>query len=117
MDISKATCPNCRRLMEIRRVTCPRDGLSMEGEFELPSLARLSTENQVFVMSFIRSHGSLKRMEEIFGISYPTVKNRLNTIAAELQDSFTVPSSAGMAVLEELERGEIDMEEALRRLG
>ena len=55
-------------------------GISIQGEFELPPLARLRYEDQVFVSEFVRSHGSIKDMEKAFGISYPTVKNRLNRI-------------------------------------
>ena len=60
-------------------------GISIQGEFELPPLARLRYEDQVFVSEFVRSHGSIKDMEKAFGISYPTVKNRLNRIIDQLQ--------------------------------
>ena len=56
--------------------------IAIEGAFELPQLARLSVEDQVFVAAFLRSHGSIKEMEQVFGVSYPTVKARLNRIAA-----------------------------------
>ena len=60
-------------------------GISIQGEFELPPLARLRYEDQVFVSEFVRSHGSIKDMEKAFGVSYPTVKNRLNRIVDQLQ--------------------------------
>src|SRR5512133_3411541 len=60
-------------------------GVEVNGEFELPPLARLRYEDQVFVSEFVRNHGSIKDMEKAFGISYPTVKNRLNRIAEQLQ--------------------------------
>ena len=60
-------------------------GISIQGEFELPPLARLRYEDQVFISEFVRSHGSIKDMEKAFGISYPTVKNRLNRIIDRLQ--------------------------------
>ena len=62
-----------------------------------------------------RHHGSIKRMESLFGISYPTVKNRLNAIASQLDRSFDGPSP-NSPILDELERGEISVEEALERL-
>ncbi len=83
---------------------------------ELPLLAQLSTEDQSFVMAFVRHHGSIKKMESLFGISYPTVKNRLNDIAAALDKSLQAPSPRGY-VLEQLSRGEITVEEALEKLG
>ena len=68
----------------VERVRLEGSDVAVEGAFELPPLSRLPTEDQVFVMAFIRSHGSIKAMEEAFGVSYPTVKNRLNRIAEQL---------------------------------
>ena len=101
MAISRMACPNCR--------------VAMEGEFEVPPLAQLKTEDQAFVIAFVRHHGSIKKMEELFDISYPTVKNRLNAIAAALDKSFEAPSP-NFYVLEQLARGEITVEEALEKL-
>jgi hypothetical protein len=93
-------------------------GISIQGEFELPPLARLRYEDQVFVSEFVRSHGSLKDMEKAFGISYPTVKNRLNRIIEQLQ---LVEIEVGTSpvlddALDLLERGEISADEAAERL-
>ncbi len=105
----------------VERVRLRDSGVAIEGEFEPPDLARLSAEDQVFVMTFVQVHGSIKEMERLFGISYPTVKNRLNRISRQLalvevlpQESGSSPRSAG--VLDSLEAGEIDVEEAVRRL-
>ncbi len=89
------------------------------GEFELPLLAGLRYEDQVFVGEFVRSHGSIKGMEKAFGVSYPTIKNRLNRIAAQLQlvqveVEPVAPEST--EVLDLLEAGEITAEEAAERL-
>jgi hypothetical protein len=91
-------------------------GISIEGEFELPPLARLRYEDQVFVSQFVRSHGSIKDMEKAFGISYPTVKNRLNRIIERLPLVEPVASPAGEDTLGLLERGEISADEAAERL-
>ena len=96
-------------------------GISIQGEFELPPLARLRYEDQVFVSEIVRSHGSIKDMEKAFGVSYPTVKNRLNRITQQLGLVEAVvapgPSPAERSdVLDLLERGEIDADEAARRL-
>ena len=85
----------------------------------LPLLAQLSAEDQVFIMAFIGTHGSIKDMERLFGISYPTVKNRLDRLADRLKmvEFGLPPARAGQTdVLEMLERGEISADEALRRL-
>jgi hypothetical protein len=89
--------------------------MAMEGEFEISALARLPLEDQVFVAAFIRHHGSIKKMESLFEVSYPTVKNRLNSIGSALDKSFDAPSP-NLRVLEELERGEITVEAALEKL-
>ena len=95
-------------------------GVTVEGEFELPPLVRLRFEDQVFIAAFVRSHGSIKDMEKAFGVSYPTVKNRLNRITQQLGLVEAVvapgPSPAERSdVLDLLERGEIDADEAARR--
>ena len=67
------------------------------------------------MVAFLRHHGSIKKMESLFGISYPTVKNRLNSIVAQLDRSFEAPS-AHTQTLDLLARGEISVPEALRRM-
>jgi len=100
----------------VERVRVVDSGVAIEGSFAPPPLASLSAEDQVFVMAFIRCHGSIKEMEEMFGISYPTVKNRLNRIARQFEFIEIVNIAAEEDVIGKLERGEISAEEAIRRL-
>jgi hypothetical protein len=100
----------------VERVRVVSSGIAIEGSFAPPPLAGLPWEDQVFVMAFIRCHGSIKEMEEMFGISYPTVKNRLNRIARQFEFVEIVKLNAEEEVIGELERGEISAEEAIRRL-
>jgi hypothetical protein len=111
-----SSCPECHQPFKIARLACPTCNVALEGQIELPALAQLSLEDQAFVMAFVRHHGSIKKMESLFGISYPTVKNRLNAIAATLDKSMQAPSPRAY-VLEQLSRGEITVEEALEKLG
>jgi hypothetical protein len=95
--------------------------IAIEGAFELPQLARLTLEDQVFVAAFLKSHGSIKEMEQVFGVSYPTVKARLNRIAGQLEFVDTNPAplkpdSGRSQILDRLERGEITPAEAIRQL-
>ena len=100
----------------VERVRIPEKQIAIEGEFTLPELAKLSLEDQVFVVAFLRSHGSIKEMEQTFGVSYPTIKARLNRIAGLLEFVETNPSPSRAEVLERLKNGEIDAEEAIRTL-
>jgi hypothetical protein len=100
----------------IERIRMDDSGIAIEGSFTLPPLAGLPWEDQVFMMAFVRCHGSIKEMEEIFGISYPTVKNRLNRIAGQLQFIEVIKIPLAEEVIDELESGKISAEEAIRRL-
>jgi hypothetical protein len=100
----------------VERVRLVNSDIAIEGSFTLPPLANLSAEDQVFVMAFVRCHGSIKEMEEIFGISYPTVKNRINRIARQLEFVEIVKMPLEEEIISELERGQISAEEAIRRL-
>jgi len=115
MEISKAICPDCNKPLKIAKMACPTCNLVMEGSFELSPLSSLSVDDQAFVIAFVRHHGSLKKMESVFDISYPTVKNRLNAIAAALDKSFQAPSP-NLSVLEQLAQGELTVDEALEKL-
>lgn len=104
-----------RRII-VERVRLPEQGIAIEGAFELPQLANLGVEDQVFVTAFVRSHGSIKEMERIFGVSYPTIKSRLNRISQSLEFIETNPEPSKAEVLEDLHHGNITAAEAIRRL-
>jgi hypothetical protein len=100
----------------VERVRIPEKQIAVEGQFTLPELGRLTLEDQVFITAFLRSHGSIKEMEQVFGVSYPTIKARLNRIAGQLEFIDTNPSPSRAEVLERLKNGEIDAQEAIRAL-
>ena len=109
------------RPIVVERVRLVDQGVAIEGAFELPRLAQLSAEDQVFVAAFVRSHGSIKEMEQVFGVSYPTIKARLNRIAGSLEfvevdPEPSPPSLARAEVLERLARGEITADQAVAEL-
>ena len=110
----------------IERVRLTTQDVAIEGQFELPPLAQLPAEDQTFVAAFVRCHGSIKQMEQFFGVSYPTIKNRLNRIGAQLPFAEIDPepesqperppvTSAG-ELLSQLERGTLSVDEVLRQL-
>jgi len=100
----------------VERVRLADKNVAIEGRFELPQLARLPAEDQVFVAAFVRSHGSIKEMEQVFGVSYPTIKARLNRIAASLEFVEVNPSPSRSEVLERLSSGEISADDAIREM-
>lgn len=100
----------------VERVRIPGKGIAIEGAFALPELAKLGLDDQVFVTAFLRSHGSIKEMEQIFGVSYPTIKARLNRIAGLLEFVDTNPSPSRADVLERLKNGEISAGDAIKEL-
>ena len=103
--------------VEVERVRCTDSGVCIEGHFELPALARLSAEDQTFVAAFVRCHGSIKQMERYFGVSYPTIKNRLNRIGSLLPFvEVDPPPATADDVLGRIERGEMTVAEAVERL-
>ncbi|NLZ76891.1 MAG: DUF2089 domain-containing protein [Spirochaetales bacterium] len=102
----------------VTEIHIPEEGISIEGSFELPPLARIPIEDQIFIAMFIRTSGSIKQMESIFGISYPTVKSRLNRIAKllEIGDIEIRTPSRMDDLLTRLEEGAISVADALKEI-
>jgi hypothetical protein len=109
--------------IEIERVRLVETGIAIEGPFSVPPLAQLAAEDQVFVAAFVRCHGSIKQMEKYFGVSYPTIKNRLNKIGSQLSfveieqgSEADAPVQGRSEVLDQVSRGELTVAQALERL-
>jgi hypothetical protein len=106
----------------VERVRLLDSEVAIEGRFELPPLARIPAEDQIFVAAFVRCHGSIKQMEKFFGVSYPTIKNRLNRIGALLPFVEVEPPSeperpSTDELLTRLERGEATVDDVISQLG
>jgi len=104
---------------EVERVRLTGQDVAIEGRFELPPLAQLNAEDQTFVAAFVRCHGSIKQMEKFFGVSYPTIKNRLNRIGALLPFAEIEPAEETATagdLLARLERGELNVKQVLAQL-
>jgi hypothetical protein len=100
----------------VERVRLTDKDIAIEGSFELPQLARLAMDDQIFITAFVRSHGSIKEMERIFGVSYPTIKSRLTRIADSLEFVETNPTPSKTEILQRLQQGEITAEDAIREM-
>ena len=105
----------------VERVRLTDEDIAIEGRFDVPALAQLAPDDQIFVAAFVRCHGSIKQMEKFFGVSYPTIKNRLNRIGALLPFADIAPGDdserpTARDLLTRLERGEVSVQDVLRQL-
>lgn len=115
-DWKELTTLTQNKSLIVERVRLTENEIAIEGPFELPALAKLTIEDQVFVMAFVGTHGSIKEMEKIFGVSYPTIKGRLNKISEQLQLVDINPAPSKADILEKLNRGEITAQQAAELL-
>lgn len=77
-------CPSCGSRLKIAELTCEACETKISGSFDLPVLARLSEQEQLFVLDFVKSSGSLKDMAKIMNLSYPTVRNMLDDLILKI---------------------------------
>lgn len=85
MPLLIAQCPSCGGTLQVHKLCCPQCEIAMDGNFEFGVLARLSPEQQQFIVEFVRASGSLKEMARRFKVSYPTVRNRLDELITQIQ--------------------------------
>ena len=79
-------CPSCGHALQAQRFACPRCSTTVEGAFALPLLGRLSPTDQEFAVNLIKASGSLKELARQYGVSYPTVRNRLNDLIQRIEE-------------------------------
>jgi len=133
-----STCPVCAGELAVTRLHCRSCGTTLEGEFSVGRFGRLTREQLTLLESFLRSRGNLRDMERELGISYPTVRGRVEALvralgfgpradsdeaaedAAAAAAAETDPAAARQQILERLGRKELTAEEAasaIRALG
>jgi hypothetical protein len=83
------SCPSCGGKLAVKRLCCEKCETEVEGLYPLPVLGSLGPEDEEFVLRFINASGSLKEMASLLGVSYPTVRNRLDEIIEKLKRSQT----------------------------
>lgn len=79
-----AHCPGCAAALKVVRLDCTECDTAVIGGFYLPPLARLAPEDQAFVLCFLQTGGNLKDMARQYGVSYPTLRNRLDALVEQL---------------------------------
>jgi len=107
-------CPACTSKLEITELKCNTCGTVLQGEFPINKLFSLSEEDGKFLIAFLRSRGNIKEVQERLGISYPTVKNRLDKLLIALGLFNEIEDLKEKEILENLERKEISVTEAVR---
>jgi hypothetical protein len=123
-----STCPVCAGELAVTRLHCRSCGTTLEGEFSVGRFGRLTREQLALLESFLRSRGNLRDMERELGISYPTVRGRVEALVRALgfgpradaaddaddagSGADADPTAARQAILERLGRKEITAEEA-----
>lgn len=109
-------CPACQESLRVSRLECPSCKLQLDGAFEIPPLLRLPPDDLAFVLEFVRSSGSLKKMGKLLGQSYPTVRNRLDDIIRVLDGPAQELGQRRAAILDAVERGELSAADAAAAL-
>ena len=79
-----SVCPSCSAALKITSLGCETCETIVSGKFELPALAKISADDQQFILDFIKSSGSLKEMAQKLNLSYPTVRNMLDELISKL---------------------------------
>ena len=114
-------CPACHASLMVTRLTCPNCGTEVTGSFPPDLFSRLASNDFDFVVLFVKSRGNVKEMERELGISYWTIRSRLNGIVVQLGlESPAPPAETAAArrqqVLEQLNAGLLTVNEAAARL-
>ncbi len=107
-------CPFCEGKLEISRLGCVQCDTSIETTLPIPAFFRLPTDLQEFVLIFLRCQGKIRDVEKELGISYPTVIKRLDLVNVLLGNR--AAPSGRKDILEQLERGDITVQEATQLL-
>lgn len=116
MEKLTGKCSYCGDELHIERLRCKGCNIAIEGEIQIPRLARLSAEDRNFIELFVRLSGSLKAMSKQLGISYPTMRNRLNRIIELLTQEISKDQEYRKEIIDKLDQGEIKAEEAIKLL-
>jgi hypothetical protein len=120
-------CPSCQGDLTVAKIHCPKCDIALEGEFAMPALLRLAPSQLDFAEVFLKNRGVIRDVERELGVSYPTVRARLDDLIAALGYQIRPPSTDGdeaespstrrRAILADLKAGKITPEEAMAAIG
>lgn len=114
-------CPVCQERLDVTRLNCPQCDTAIDGRFDGCKFCQLTTEQRSFIATFIKSRGNIKEVERELGISYPTVRGRLDQVIQALGYRVEPRDAAAQAlkrkeILDRLSKGELSAEEAVKQI-
>jgi hypothetical protein len=111
-------CPVCSQKLNVQKLKCQSCKTVIENDFKLSRFDYLTSEQLYFVETFIKCRGSIKEVERELGISYPTVRAKLDEVISSLgyTPQNTSVSKSNNSILDALEKGEISAEEAIKEM-
>jgi hypothetical protein len=118
-------CPVCGETLAVTRLHCRNCDTTIEGQFAVGAFERLNAEQLAFAELFIRKEGKLNRLEEVLGLSYPTLRARLHEVIRAMgyevgEDESAVPAGISdeerRKVLDDLATGKVTSEQAVKLL-
>lgn len=115
MKDNLSICPICNHKLTITKYECENCHTEFSGRFKIDNFARLSDEQIAFVELFVLKRGSIKEIEKELGISYPTVRSKLDDVIKTLGHTIEKDSSK-IEILNMLNNGEISSQEATKLL-
>lgn len=111
------TCPVCNDRLSLTRLTCPSCRTELSGDFVTCEFCSLTDDDRAVLRVFLASRGNMKDLERNLGVSYPTARARFDALLAKLGiERPAAPSPSRIELMEQVARGELDVDEALRRL-
>ncbi len=116
MSVIHNQCGYCGASMRITKLTCDDCGFAHAGDFYTPRLYRLNPEEQRFIELFVLASGSLKQMAELLGVSYPTVRSRLDRLIERLEDETRADDRRKQKILADVDAGRISAKHGMRMI-
>ncbi len=109
-------CPVCGHTLELTRLSCTSCDTELSGHFDSCEFCALTPDDRALLRVFLGSRGNMKDLERHLGVSYPTARGRFDALLGKLGLDRTTPASSRVELMEQLARGELDVDEALKRL-
>jgi hypothetical protein len=112
-----SNCPVCNQRLATTRLTCPDCNTELSGAFAQCEFCVLTDEDRDVLRVFLASRGNMKDLERHLGVSYPTARARFDALLGKLGiERPATPAPSRVELMEQVARGELDIEEAIKRL-